>query len=234
MALRTIRLYPTTNPQVQRTNELVMQIFQALMDTGEDDWISLAVADKKLLVCGELLTDKNQERPQIQGLLALFARSKIHSLSFLPPFSVTECLNLTQTLSILLEGKAQGEPIAALQQPTRSAPVLIAATRQILDQRVPQASADSLGLPTCAEILEQYDCLLSREKHLQIADQGGAQLAEFNDQELVLLPVQRYKNLLGEHPCTSRALVSSLKIHWHDWQPSSKQWLRVNDHAPRA
>jgi hypothetical protein len=221
MALRTIRLYPTTNPQVQRTNELVMQIFQALMDTGEDDWISLAVADNKLLVCGELLTDKNQERPQIQGLIALFARSKIHSLSFLPPFSVTECLNLTQTLSILLEGKAQGEPIAALQQPTRSAPVLIAATRQILD-------------PTCAEILEQYDCLLSREKHLQIADQAGAQLAEFNDQELVLLPVQRYKNLLGEHPCTSRALVSSLKIHWHDWQPSSKQWLRVIDHAPRA
>ena len=101
-ALRTIRLYPPTNPQVLRSNEAVIQSFQTLLETTPDDAVILAVSDRKLLICGEHLADKEQLRPQVQGLITLFSRAKIHSLAFLATFSLTECMALSQTLSALL------------------------------------------------------------------------------------------------------------------------------------
>ncbi|WP_448873604.1 hypothetical protein, partial [Desulfobulbus propionicus] len=113
-ALRTIRLYPATNPQVQRSNEFVLHLFQALRNQIGEDSISLAVSDQKLLVCGEHLADKDQYRPQIQGLITIFTRTRIHSLSFHPTFNLEECIQLTQTLSSLLGEKEPDEPVATL------------------------------------------------------------------------------------------------------------------------
>ena len=113
-ALRTIRLYPATNPQVLRSNEMVLQAFEALQQTGEEEVIVLAISDHKLLVCGEHLADKDQARPQIQGLVDLFSRSKMHSLSFSSGFTQEECVLLTQTLSSLLEKKDNSEPVAEM------------------------------------------------------------------------------------------------------------------------
>nr|WP_321464686.1 HEAT repeat domain-containing protein [uncultured Desulfobulbus sp.] len=113
-ALRTIRLYPPTNPQVQRSNTLVLQSFQALLNSGDDEAIVLAVSDQKLMVCGEHLSDRDQAKPQIQGLINLFSRSKMHSLSFSPSFSAEECMLMSQTLSSLLGEKEPSENVAAL------------------------------------------------------------------------------------------------------------------------
>ncbi len=113
-ALRTIRLYPAANPQVQRTNEMVVQSFRALLESSDEDLIVLGISDRKLMVCGEPLGDKDQEKPQIQGLRDIFSRAKMHSLSFSPAFSFEECIGLTQTLSPLLEKKDINEPVAAM------------------------------------------------------------------------------------------------------------------------
>ena len=113
-ALRTIRLYPASNPQVQRSNDFVMKAFQALLEGGAEDSVNIAVSDRKILVCGEHLPDKDHSRPQIQGLLTLFARLKIHSLTFHAAFSLVECIALVQILSSLLGEKELSEPVAIL------------------------------------------------------------------------------------------------------------------------
>ncbi|MGD9949235.1 MAG: HEAT repeat domain-containing protein [Desulfobulbus sp.] len=130
-ALRTIRLYPATNPQVQRSNEMVLQSFQALLGIGDEETVVLAVSDQQLLVCGEHLATKEQAKPQIQGLINLFSRSKIHSLSFLPSLSLEECIQLTQTLSTLLAEKEANETVASMLDKAGIVSVTVDAKRYV-------------------------------------------------------------------------------------------------------
>ncbi len=80
-----------------------------------------------------------------------------------------------------------------LQQPAWSAPVLMAATRQVLDH--PQGESSLAGFE---QLLDRYDVLLNREKQLQVATQVAPQIAALEEQELGLLLVKKYKNLFGE------------------------------------
>ncbi|MGE4561055.1 MAG: hypothetical protein AB7E77_12705, partial [Desulfobulbus sp.] len=130
-ALRTIRLYPASNPQVQRSNELVRHSFQTLLNNSDEETVVLAVSDQKMLVCGEHLADKDQSRPQIQGLINLFSRSKIHSLSFSSSLSSEECNQLIQTLSVLLGEKEASETVASMLDKAGIVSVTADATRYV-------------------------------------------------------------------------------------------------------
>ena len=112
-AMRTIRLYPPTNPQVQRSNEFVMQALQALLAAEDGDSINLALLEGRLMVCGEQLPDKEQARPQIQGLVTLMQRLKIHSLSFHSTFSPSHCVDFIQILAELGSEREPSETLAA-------------------------------------------------------------------------------------------------------------------------
>ena len=113
-ALRTIRLYPASNPQVQRSNDFVVKACTALLAASEENAVNLAISDGKILVCGERLPDKDHARPQIQGLITLLNRLKIHSFTFRPSFSFEECLRFTAALSALLGEKELTAPVASL------------------------------------------------------------------------------------------------------------------------
>ncbi len=113
-ALRTIRLYPASNPQVHRSNDFVLKAFQALLQSSAEESVNIALFDQKILVCGEHLSDKDQMRPQIQGLITLLNRLQIHSFTFLASFSLEDCVKFTQTLADLLGNKELTEPISAL------------------------------------------------------------------------------------------------------------------------
>ncbi|MBV5318207.1 MAG: hypothetical protein JZU50_10415, partial [Desulfobulbaceae bacterium] len=113
-ALRTMRLYPASNPQVHRSNDFVLKAFKALLTSSADDSVNIAFSDQKILVCGENLPDKEQNRPQIQGLTLLFGRLKIHSFTFHLTFGATDCVKFIQILSELLGNKELTEPMSVL------------------------------------------------------------------------------------------------------------------------
>jgi len=113
-ALRTMRLYPAANPQVQRSNDFVLKAFKVLLASEPDDSVTIAFTDSKIFVCGEPLPDKDQARPQIQGLIALFGRLHIHSFTFHADFSLAECAAFINTLSALLGEKESTEAVATL------------------------------------------------------------------------------------------------------------------------
>jgi len=113
-ALRTMRLYPASNPQVHRSNDFVLKAFKALQGSETDHFVNIALSDQKILICGEHLPDRDQARPQVQGLITLFSRLKIHSFTFHAAFDVDDCVKFIQILSDLLGEKELKEPVATL------------------------------------------------------------------------------------------------------------------------
>ena len=130
-ALRTMRLYPPSNPQVQRSNDFVLKAFNALLEQGGDDSINIALSDQKILVCGEHLPEKDQERPQIQGLITLFNRLKIHSFTFQSTFASDDCVKFIQMLSSLLGQKTLTDPISTLLDNAEIGSIAIDAKRYV-------------------------------------------------------------------------------------------------------
>ncbi|NLX20004.1 MAG: hypothetical protein GXY53_12110, partial [Desulfobulbus sp.] len=113
-ALRTMRLYPSTNPQVQRSNDFFFKAFRTLLDQAKEKSVTIACSDGRLLICGEHLSEKDQARPQIQGLITLFNRLQIHSLTFHEPFTSKECNSFIELLSSFLAEKEESRSIASL------------------------------------------------------------------------------------------------------------------------
>jgi len=109
-----MRLYPASNPQVHRSNDFVLKAFKALQGSEADHFVNIALSDQKILICGEHLPDRDQARPQVQGLITLFSRLKIHSFTFQAAFDVDDCVKFIQILSDLLGEKELKEPIATL------------------------------------------------------------------------------------------------------------------------
>ena len=85
-----MRLYPASNPQVHRSNDFVLKAFKALQGSETDHFVNIALSDQKILICGEHLPDRDQARPQVQGLITLFSRLKIHSFTFHAAFDVDD------------------------------------------------------------------------------------------------------------------------------------------------
>lgn len=113
-ALRTMRLYPASNPQVQRSIDFLVKAHVALLAAEGGDSITIAISDQKLLVCGDQLPERDQARPQIQGLITFIGRLKIHSFTFHAGFTFDVCLVVVQTLAPLLSEKELAEPLAQL------------------------------------------------------------------------------------------------------------------------
>ena len=157
-ALRTMRLYPATNPQVQRSNYFVFKAFNALASKTENS-VSLAISDLKILVCGEHLADRDQERPQIQGLITLLNRLKIHSFSFHPSFDYTQCEIFIQSLANLIGDKELSEPLADLLTRAGLHSVSVDAKNSVAGQKGEQVVRDELigtGLNISDEELAQF------------------------------------------------------------------------------
>ena len=72
-ALRTIRIYPPSNPQVRKSTDLVIAILADLLE-HEGKEITIASSEKTVLVNGTLLSEKDQQRPQVKGLADLFIK----------------------------------------------------------------------------------------------------------------------------------------------------------------
>ena len=158
-ALRTMRLYPVSNPQVQRSNDFVLTAFKALLENRAEESINIAFSDQKILICGEHLPDKDQARPQIQGLVILFNRLKIHSFTFQPTFSTNDCIKFIQILSQFLSENVLTEPISTLLEKAGIHSISVDAKRYVAIHKGEQVVSDELlssGLSISDEELANF------------------------------------------------------------------------------
>jgi len=101
-ALRTIRIYPPANPQVARTCEQFYRAAVSFLQAEKE--LTLACTDQALLVNGVHLGAREQERPQVVGLVELFHGLQIHALTFRQGFSPEQCRAFLTCFSALNPG----------------------------------------------------------------------------------------------------------------------------------
>jgi len=113
-ALRTARLDPATNPLTLHSIDLLEQTFRSLLAAVGEDRVELAVVEQHLLVCSEQLSDRDQSRPQIQGLITLFLHLQVHSLTLHTALTRADFTRFALLLASLPEGRVPPEPLPVL------------------------------------------------------------------------------------------------------------------------
>ena len=116
-ALRTIRIYPPSNPQVTKSTEYVTNALNGIFQHKKKD-ITIGSSEQKILINGKPLSEKDQQRPQIHGLVELFETLQIQTLTFRSTFSTSDCGKL---LEILATASGQFGPEAPVPELLRKA-----------------------------------------------------------------------------------------------------------------
>ena len=65
-AITNLRLYPPSSAMIVNTIDRVYQALHEVLDKEES--LIFAESEKSLLVCGDLLSQKDQEKPQVMTL----------------------------------------------------------------------------------------------------------------------------------------------------------------------
>jgi hypothetical protein len=108
-AIINLRLYPPTNAMIMKTIERLYDALQNIFE--EDETLLLAESEKTLLISGESLTQKNQQKPQVAIFLMLMANRGIKSIRFNKGLGKSELLFFLEML-----GKKQDDVEKGLEQ----------------------------------------------------------------------------------------------------------------------
>lgn len=95
-AIINLRLYPPTNAMIMKTIERLYDTLERILE--ENETISLAESEKSLLISGESLTQKNQQKPQVAIFLVLMVNWGIKSISFNKGLEKSELLFFLEML----------------------------------------------------------------------------------------------------------------------------------------
>lgn len=79
-AITNIRLYPPSSPIIQESIVRMQKILQQALE--KSTFVEFAESDKKLLVYGHPLAEKQQKKPQVSAFLSLMADLGIKSIRF--------------------------------------------------------------------------------------------------------------------------------------------------------
>ncbi len=106
-ALRNLRIYPPANPQVKKGAQLVLDILTRLFQLSSE--VTVAVAEHKLLVNGQPLSEKDQARPQVTGIVELFEKLSLHSIMFYSYISTKDYARFMQLFTLTILDTDQGK-----------------------------------------------------------------------------------------------------------------------------
>jgi CRP-like cAMP-binding protein/HEAT repeat protein len=107
-ALRNLRIYPVTNPQVKTGAKLVLDILNRLFQVS--DKVTISVSEHKILINGQSLSDKDQQRPQVLGIIELFDKLDIHSITFHSHVSGQDYARFMQLFTLTALDRDQEKP----------------------------------------------------------------------------------------------------------------------------
>ena len=95
-AIKNMRLYPPSSAMILQT---IDRLYQAFLDMfAQESTLIFAESEKNILICGEPLSQKDQERPQATALLEMLLNFGIKSITFEKGLDKTE---LTAFLEIM-------------------------------------------------------------------------------------------------------------------------------------
>ena len=126
-AITNLRLYPPTSAMINNTIDRVYETLLAILK--EEDSLILAESERNILVCGQLLSQKDQEKPQVMAFLELLLNFGIKSIMFEKGLNKADLLTFLE----ILKGKPRDvEKEGGLQEVITSKKLL----HVLLDQKI--------------------------------------------------------------------------------------------------
>lgn len=96
-AITNLRLYPPSSAMIINTIDRVYQTLQEILDKEKS--LIFAESEKSLLVCGDLLSQKDQEKPQVMAFIEILLNFGIKSVTFEKGLAKAELMTFFQMLS---------------------------------------------------------------------------------------------------------------------------------------
>lgn len=96
-AITNLRLYPPASAMISNTIDRAYQVLLAILE--EEDSLIFAESEKNLLVCGQLLSQKDQEKPQVLAFLELILNFEIKSITFERGLEKAELMTFLEIVS---------------------------------------------------------------------------------------------------------------------------------------
>ncbi len=96
-AIKNVRLYPPTSATIVNAIDRLHLAFQEML--AEQNPIVFAESEKNILICGNLLNQREQEKTQVAALLNILLGFGLKSISFAQDLEKTELSAFTEILS---------------------------------------------------------------------------------------------------------------------------------------
>jgi len=179
-ALRTTRIYPSSNPQVKKSTDSIIAVIQQILEQKKKD-VTIAASEQRILINGKPLIEKDQQRPQVQGLIEIFENLQIHALTFNRYFSTSDCIRLLELLATAAGHFRPEQPIKILLQEAKISSVRVDEKRYVAlhegeqvaseDQIIPEGSFLQISDEEIAEyVLAESGNLSEKIPDLSIVD----------------------------------------------------------------
>ncbi len=104
-AVKTMRLYPATNPRVVGNLRTAYQAFKTLIKKDPDQTFIISMSEKKLIINDQHLSDKEMSMLQVKGIVDFFSHININALAFDPSFTKEHCSMIVEEMAKLLGQK---------------------------------------------------------------------------------------------------------------------------------
>jgi len=95
-AITNLRIYPPASAMISNTVDRAYQAFRAIFEDKES--VIFAESEKNILVCGQLLNQRDQERPQVVDFLELLLNFKIKGVTFEKGMDKAELLTFLEII----------------------------------------------------------------------------------------------------------------------------------------
>ncbi len=202
-ALRTTRIYPPSNPQVKKSTDYIIDALREIFAREKKD-LTIGSSEQKILINGKPLSEKDQQRPQITGLVELFETLQIHTLTFYPTFSSSDCSKLLEVLAAASGQFGPEEPIRKLLRKAGLKSVNVDEKRYVAIHKGEQVAPEGRVLPQ-GSFLQVSDAELIQ---YVLAESGGNEpsITDLSTEDL-----QRLFTVVGRstHPAVNTDIPDS-------------------------
>jgi len=96
-AITNLRLYPPSSAMISNTVDRLYQVLSIILE--EEESLIFAESEKNLLICGQLLSQKDQEKPQVISFLEVLLNFGIKSVTFEKGLDKAELIAFLEILS---------------------------------------------------------------------------------------------------------------------------------------
>jgi len=96
-AITNLRLYPPSSAMISNTVDRLYQVLSIILE--EEESLIFAESEKNLLICGQLLNQKDQEKPQVISFLEVLLDFGIKSVTFEKRLDKAELIAFLEILS---------------------------------------------------------------------------------------------------------------------------------------